>query len=89
MGLPNLFIKKGVENVLKQMDGIKIEYEIKNITVKGRAATADLDLRGIASYEDTGYSLGGAAKPVHMKFLLEKERAKWLVIKTEGLPAVF
>ena len=89
-GLTYLLIKRGVENVLKQMDGIKIEYEIKNMTVKDRAATAELDLRVLTSHgQDTGYAVGDAARAVHMKFFLEKERAKWLVIKAEGLPMVF
>jgi hypothetical protein len=89
-GLNYLFIKKEMENFLKQMDGIKIEYEIKNITVKDRAATADLELRVIASHgKDTGYVVGDAAKPAHMKFYLEKQRTKWLVIKADGSPLVF
>jgi hypothetical protein len=89
-GLTYLFIKKGVENVLKQMDGIKIEYEIKTITIKDKTAAADLDIRVTASYgQDAGYAVGDAATPAHVKFFLEKERAKWLVIKTEGLPPVF
>ena len=76
--------------VFQQMSGIKIDYEIKNITIKDITATADLDIRVIASYgQDTGYAVGNAATPAHMKFFLEKERAKWLVIKTEGLPLVF
>jgi hypothetical protein len=89
-GLTYLFIKKEMENFLKQMDGIKIEYEIKTITIKDRTAAADLDIRVIASYgQDAGYAVGDAATPAHVKFFLEKERAKWLVIKNEGLPAVF
>jgi len=89
-GLTYLFIKKGMENVFQQMNGIKIEYEIKNITVKDANATAELDIRVIASQgQDTGYAVGDAAKPAHMKFILEKERTKWLVSKTEGLPFAF
>jgi hypothetical protein len=89
-GLTYLFIKRGMENVFQQMDGIKIEYEIKNITVKDTNATAELDIRVIASQgQDTGYAVGDAAKPAHMKFFLEKERTQWLVGKTEGLPFAF
>ncbi len=89
-GLAYITIKEGMGRVFQQMSGINIDYEIKNITVKDRTATADLDIRVIASYgQDTGYAVGDAAKPAHMKFFLEKERAKWLVIKTEGLPLVF
>lgn len=89
-GLSYITIKEGMGRVFQKMSGIKIDYEIKNITIKDRTATADLDIRVIASYgQDTGYAVGDAAKPAHMKFFLEKERAKWLVIKTEGLPVVF
>lgn len=89
-GLTYLFIKKGMENVFQQMSGIKIEYEIISITVKDATATTDLDIRVIASYgQDTGYVVGDAAKPARMRFFLEKERTKWFVNKTEGLPFVF
>lgn len=89
-GLAYITIKEGMSRVFQQMSGIKIEYEIKNISVKGTAATADLDLRVIASYgADTGYVVGDAAEPAHMKFFLEKERTTWLVAKTEGLQLAF
>ena len=89
-GLAYITIKEGLGRVFKQMSGIKINYEIKNITIKDMTATADLDIRVIASYgQDTGYAVGDASKPAHMKFFLEKERAKWLVVRTEGLPFVF
>jgi hypothetical protein len=89
-GLSYITIKEGMGRVFQQMSGIKIDYEIKNITIKDRTATADLAIRVIASYgHDTGYAVGDAAKPAHMKFFLEKERAKWFVNRTEGLPLVF
>ena len=89
-GLAYITIKEGMGRVFKQMSGIKIDYEIKNITIKDRTAAADLDIRVTASYgQDTGYVVGDSAKPAHMKFFLEKERAKWLVIKTEGIPLIF
>jgi hypothetical protein len=89
-GLAYITIKEGMGRVFKQMSGIKIDYEMKNITIKDSTATADLDIRVIVSYgQDTGYAVGDAANPAHMKFFFEKERAKWLVIKTEGIPLVF
>ena len=89
-GLAYITLKEGFGRVFQEMSGIKIDYEIINITVKDRAASADLDLRVIASYgQDTGYFVGDAAKPAHMKFYLEKERTKWLVIKSEGVPLDF
>lgn len=89
-GLAYITIKEGMGRVFQQMSGIKIDYEIKNITIKDNTASVDLDIRVIASHgQDTGYAVGDAAKPAHMKFFLEKERAKWLVNRTEGLPFVF
>ena len=89
-GLAYITIKEGMGRVFQQMSGIKIDYEIKNITIKDKTATADLDIRVIAGDgQDTGYAVGDAAEPAHMKFFLEKERAKWLVNRTEGLPLVF
>jgi hypothetical protein len=89
-GLTYLFIKEGCERVFKQMNNIKVEYDIKNIEVKDTNATAELDVRMISSYgQETGYVVGDAAKPAHKKFFLEKERIKWLITKTEGLPLVF
>jgi len=89
-GLVNITIKEGMGRFFQQMSDIKIDYNIKNITIKDKTATADLDIRVIASYwQDTGYAVGDAAEPAHMKFFLEKERAKWLVTRTEGLPPVF
>ena len=89
-GLSYIALKEMMGRVFQQMSGIKVEYEIKNITVKEASATADLDIRVIASYgQETGYTVGDAANPAHMKFYLEKERTKWLVSKTEGLPVDF
>jgi len=85
-GLAYIAIKEGMRRVFQQMSGIKIEYQIKNISIKDAAATADLDLRVVASYgEDTVYVVGDATEAVQMKFFLEKERTAWLVTKTEGL----
>jgi hypothetical protein len=89
-GFSYLMIKEGLERTFQQMSGIKVEYEIKDLMVNGKTAAADLELRVIATYgQDTGYAIGDAAKPASMKFILEKERTKWLVSKTEGLPIRF
>ncbi len=86
-GMNYLYIKESMESVFQQMNDIKIEYENLKIKVNKKNATADMDVRILATIgNDTGYIFGDLAKPVHLTFTLEKERAKWLVTKTEGLP---
>ncbi|MBI5188286.1 MAG: hypothetical protein HZA07_04340 [Nitrospirae bacterium] len=89
-GLTYLYIKESMKSVFEQMSDIKIEYENLEIKVNDATATADMDVRVIATIgNDTGYIVGELPKPVHLKFILEKERTKWLVTKTEGLPFNF
>jgi len=86
-GMNYLYIKESMKSVFQQMNDIKIEYENLKIKVNKKNATADMDVRILATIgNDTGYIFGDLAKPVHLTFTLEKERAKWLVTKTEGLP---
>ncbi len=89
-GLTYLFIKEGMTKLFQNMDNIKVEYEITRIEIKDNTATAELDVRVLATRgSDTGYIAGDLSKPFHMKFSLEKERTTWLVTKTEGLPLNF
>jgi len=89
-GLTYLFIKEGMTKLFQNMDNIKVEYEITRIEIKDKTATAELDVRVLATRgSDTGYIAGDLSKPFHMKFFLEKERTTWLVTKTEGLPLHF
>lgn len=88
--LTYLYLKESMKSVFKQMSDIKIEYENLNIKVNDKIAKADMDVRIIATIgNDTGYIFGDLPKPVHLKFTLEKERTKWLVTKTQGLPFKF
>jgi len=89
-GLTYLYIKENMKRVFQQLNDIKIEYENLKITIRKNIATAGIDVRVVATIgNNTGYILGDLDKPVHLKFTLEKVRAKWLVIKTEGLPVYF
>jgi len=86
-GFNYLYIKETMKYVFKQMSDIKVEYENLRINVTDKTATADMDVMVLATISgNTGYVLGDLAKPAHLKFTLEKERSKWSVIKTEGLP---
>ena len=86
-GFNYLYIKETMKHVFQQMSDIKVEYENLKINVTDKTATADMDVMVLATISgNTGYVLGDLAKPAHLKFTLEKERSKWSVIKTEGLP---
>jgi hypothetical protein len=85
-GLTYLYIKQSMKNVFQQMNDIGIEYENLKVTIADTAATAEMDVRVIAtSGNDTGYIVGDLAKPAHLKFTLGKERTNWLITKTEGI----
>ncbi len=87
-GMTYLSVKETMKSIFQRMDNIKIEYEDLKINVRAdKTATTDMDVRIIATIgNDTGYIWGDLPNPAHLKFTLEKERTKWLVIKTEGLP---
>jgi hypothetical protein len=86
-GLTYLYLKESLKRVLQQMKDIKIEYENMQVKINEEKATADMDVRIIATIgNDTGYILGDLPKPAHLTFTLEKERTKWLITRTEGLP---
>lgn len=85
-GLTYIRLKKVIEDQFKAMSDIKVEYENLNIIVKENTAVAGVDVRVIATIgEQRGYIIGDIKDPAHLKFTLERERVKWLVIKTEGL----
>jgi hypothetical protein len=82
-----LTIKESMKSLFRQMSAIKIEYENLKIKVNKNTAIADADVSIIATVgNETGYVFGDPAKPFHLTFALDKERVKWLVTKTEGLP---
>ncbi len=86
-GKTYLSVRESMQSVFRLMGDIKITRENLSIKVNNKAATADVDVRIIATVSNnTGYIVGDLQKPVHLKFTLEKERMKWLVTKLEGLP---
>ena len=89
-GLTYLYMKELMKSVFQHMNDIKVEYENLKINVNNKTATVEMDVRIISTIgNDTGYILGNLPKPLHVKFTLEKEKIKWLVAKTEGLPFNF
>ncbi len=86
-GFSYLSLKESMQSVFNQISDIKIMQENLVVKVHDKTATADMDVRIIATKgNDTGYVIGDLQKPVHLRFTLEKEKMKWLVTKTEGLP---
>ena len=86
-GLTYLYIRETLKSVFQRLKDIKVEYENLKIVVHDKTAEADMDVRIVATIgNETGYIFGDMPHPVHLKFTLEKERIKWLVTKTEGLP---
>ncbi len=86
-GLTYLLIKENMKASFERMKDIKIEYENTNIEIGKGKATVEMDVRIIATIgTETGYILGDLPNPAHLIFSLEKERTKWLIIKTQGLP---
>jgi len=86
-GLTFLSMKESMQSVFKRMSDIKITRENLAIKINDKTAIGDLDVRIIATIgNNTGYVMGDLRKPVHLRFTLEKEKMKWLVTKTEGLP---
>jgi hypothetical protein len=90
-GMSYLAIREMMKSVFQRTDHIKINYENLKINVKAdKTATADMDVRIIAMIAtDRGYILGDSTNPVHLQFTLGKERTKWLVTGTDGLPFAY
>jgi hypothetical protein len=86
-GFTYLYIRESMKSVFQRLENIKVESENLKIVVQDKTAEAEMDVRIIATIgNETGYVLGDMPKPVHVRFTLEKERTKWLVTKTDGLP---
>jgi hypothetical protein len=89
-GFTYLYVRETMKSLLRRMNDIQIEYENMRINVRDKTATAGMDVRIIATVgNETGYVLGDIPHPAHLIFTLEKERTKWLVTKTEGLPRAY
>lgn len=85
-GLTFLSMKESMQSVFKRMSDIKIAHENLAIKINDKTATADLDVRIVATVgNNSGYVMGDLRKPVHLRFTLEKEKMKWLITKAEGV----
>lgn len=84
-GMTYLSLREALKRQFQRLSDITVEYEHLKVDVRGEAATAELDMRVIAtSGNETGYIIGDIRTPRHLRFALEKERTKWLIVKAEG-----
>lgn len=88
-----LRLKKTLQTVFKRLDDIDIERTITGITIDGKRAETELDVRVIASSSsgagrsenDRGYILGDAGEAVRIKVFFEKPSYTWLITGVEGI----
>lgn len=84
-GLTYLSLRETLKREFTSLSDIRVEHEKLSIEVKEGKAIAEVDVRVIATVgPTTGFIVGDGRSPVRLRFFLEKERAKWLVVKTEG-----
>lgn len=84
-GFTYLYLKETLKKQFEELSDITGEYYNLNIRVSKDTATADVDVRVIATKgNETGYIIGDARSPAHLKFNLDKERTKWLIVRLEG-----
>lgn len=84
-GFTYLFIRDALRRQFDLLSDIDVEYDKLRITVSDKTAVAEMDLRVIATLgNETGYITGDIKEPLHLKFILGKERTKWLIVKSEG-----
>ncbi len=85
-GMTYLYLRETLKREFQRLSDINVEYSAPRIQVREDTATADLDVRVIiTSGNEAGYLIGDARAPLRLRFTLEKERAKWQIVKTEGL----
>lgn len=84
-GMTYLSIRETLEREFKRLSDIHVEYEGLKIEVSKKGAVAELNVRVVATAgNETGYIIGDIKMPIHLIFTLDKERMKWLVVRTEG-----
>lgn len=99
-GATYLYLKETLKREFERLSDIQVEYEALRVQIREKSdlqgersspdtpdsAMAELDIRVVATEgTETGYLLGDVKAPVHMRFILQKERMKWLIVKAEGI----
>ncbi len=86
-GMTYLYLKESLKRFFKRYNNINIHYSNLHIQVNGHVATAGLDVRVLVGEgKDRGYIAGNTSGALHIVFSLEKEKFRWQIVKTEGVP---
>jgi len=84
-GMTYLYIREMLKRQFGMLSDIKVEYGDLKIEVSKDRASAELSVRVIATIgNETGYIIGDIKTPLRLRFTLDKERTRWLIVKTEG-----
>ncbi len=84
-GMTYLYIKEMLKRQFGMLSDIEVEYEDLRIEVSKDRASAELSVRVIATVgNERGYIIGDIKTPLRLRFTLDKERTRWLIVKTEG-----
>ena len=84
-GMTYLSVKNFMKREMDMLSDIEVEYDGREIRIEKDRAEAILSVRIVAtSGNETGYIIGTIKDPLRLRFTLERERRKWLIIKTEG-----
>jgi hypothetical protein len=84
-GMTYLTLRETLKREFQRLSDIGVEYGDLNVRVEDATALAEVALRVVAtSGNETGYIVGDIRTPLPLRFTLERERTKWLVVKAEG-----
>ncbi len=80
-GMTYLSVKEFIKREIGMLSDIEVEYDGPEIRISKDRAEADLSVRVVATCgNETGYIIGTIKDPLRLRFTLEKERGKWLVV---------
>ncbi len=83
-GFNYLYLKEFFKKFFSSYSDLRVEYENLKVEVSGNKARVEMNIRIIGtSGGETGYIAGDIKNPLHIIFTLEKERFRWLILKTE------
>jgi hypothetical protein len=80
-GMTYLSVREFIKREMGILSDIEVEYDGPEIRIEKERAEAVLEVRVVAtSGNETGYIIGTIKDPLRLRFILEKERGKWLIM---------